>query len=282
MRCYRFNSFPIPSALLAIIFLSFMSPTPGYGQESPLRIHGYLTQAIARSWPLEGPLVERLGSTSVETDLGIPVNATTNYRSLALLFRYELSKRSNVSMQISHEKVGDAPSGDYRDNLELDWAFFEQKIGDRSSIRVGRFPISFGIYNQIRDVGLLLPFYRPSFAVYAEGAFVTETADGVELSHRFEPRGRWQASVDLHWGSFKSLEAAPTDRSGHQRGFVGGCSGSTILARHPSAWIAPRCRVADQVAFRRSGRPEGTRDPKPYQRDSALTRRRFRDLAHAR
>lgn len=36
-------------------------------------------------------------------------------------------------VQISEEAVGEAPIDELSGGIELDWAFFEQKLGDRST-----------------------------------------------------------------------------------------------------------------------------------------------------
>jgi hypothetical protein len=97
----------------------------------------------------------------------------------------------------------------FKQDVELDWIFYQHTFGD-SAIKVGRVQIPFGIYNEVRDVGTLLPFFRPSLDFYGEGTFNTETVDGIVLSHTFGPWGSWSLDGDLYYGGFKFL-ATDTD-----------------------------------------------------------------------
>ncbi|HEV8579508.1 MAG TPA: hypothetical protein VGX68_10550 [Thermoanaerobaculia bacterium] len=93
--------------------------------------------------------------------------------------------------------------------MGLDWMFYQRRFGG-SSVKVGRVQIPFGIYNEVRDVGTLLPFYRPSDVFYGEGHFATETVDGIVLSHAFGGGSSWQLDGDLHYGSWSLIRQNTT------------------------------------------------------------------------
>ena len=155
-----------------------------------ITIHGYLTQAYARS---DGSEI-----------LGIPEEGTADYRTAALQIRADVTERDTFAIQLSHERFGDSDIQAFQDDLALDWIFFEHQLGE-SSVRVGRVPIPFGIYNEVRDVGTLLPFYRPSTNFYGEGAYTSETVDGIVLSHGFDLSGGWRLEGDLHFGNWEFI-----------------------------------------------------------------------------
>ncbi len=69
--------------------------------------------------------------------------------------------------------------------------------------------IPLGIFNEIRDVGTLLPFYRPSYSFYQEGSFTSETVDGFMLSHTFAPQSEWSLDADFYIGEWKLVEISP-------------------------------------------------------------------------
>ncbi|HYU33838.1 MAG TPA: hypothetical protein VEW48_16925 [Thermoanaerobaculia bacterium] len=155
--------------------------------EPKITIHGYLSQAYAQS--------------NGHQMIGITKDGTADYRSAALQIRADLTEEDSFVVQLSHERLGESPLMAYRDDVELDWLFYQHRFGD-SDIRVGRVQIPFGIYNEVRDVGTLLPFFRPSLDFYGEGSFNSETVDGVVLSHTFDPWGSWGLDGDVYYGNF--------------------------------------------------------------------------------
>jgi hypothetical protein len=129
----------------------------GSGILSKLFVHGYLTQAYAR--------------TNEHQLIGINDEGTTDYRMAALQFRYAITTNDNFVIQFSHERIGDSPVMQFKNDVELDWVFYEHRFNDATSVKVGKVQIPMGIYNEIRDVGTILPFYRPIFSFYFEGAY---------------------------------------------------------------------------------------------------------------
>ena len=187
---------------------------PGYrGPLSKLFVHGFLTQAFATGSFVGGrfdvaPGVPA-GPTPEEISLGIPEDGTTDYRSVAIQFRYEISPRDIMIIQFSSRALGDSLTSDIEDEVELDWAFYERRIKDHTSIKVGRVQIPYGIFNEFRDVGTILPFYRPAFVFYREGSFTTETVDGVLFSHTFLPESDWSIEANVYFGEFDLVELDP-------------------------------------------------------------------------
>jgi len=179
------------------------NPVPGW--VSKLEVHGFLTQAYADAKFNDGGLLER---NADEQALGIPEDGTFNYRNLALQFRYTISSKDVFVIQFSSRELGDSPLTFVEDEIELDWAFYEHRFLDSTSIKIGRVQIPLGIYNEIRDVGTILPFYRPPFAFYREGSFTSETVDGLVFSHTFGTRSDWSLDFDLWGGEFETVEAA--------------------------------------------------------------------------
>lgn len=194
----------------ASLYLTLCAPL--IADQSKLEIHGYLTQAYADVSFAKGPL-NALGQHFTETDLGIPEGGTFAYRNLALQFRYSITEKDILLIQFSHQRNGEAPVDDARDEIELDWGFYERRFGDSTSLRIGRVPISFGIYNEIRDAGTTLPFFAPSFAVYQEGTFTSETVDGFSVSHVFGADSAWSFEVNGFYGEYESFEGNPFNPS---------------------------------------------------------------------
>ena len=205
----------VPFLILSLLMIAAL-PVAAEEEDSKFSIHGFLTQAYADTSFAEGPLRDSQGGnpSSSELALGIPESGTFDYRALALQFRYEISPRDIMVVQLSNEANGDAVADDFRDEVELDYAFYERRLGEQTSVKLGRVQIPYGIYNEIRDVGTVLPFYRAPYSIYLEGSFTSETIDGITFSHTFGAESDWSVDFDAYIGEYESSEsniADPTD-----------------------------------------------------------------------
>ena len=109
-------------------------------------------------------------------------------------------------MQLSHERLGESPISRETGALELDWIFYQHQLTETTSFRVERIPIPHGIYSEIRDVGTLLPFFRPPAALYFEGGFAAESLNGVVVTQGLATESDWPIELDLFVGEWSSLE----------------------------------------------------------------------------
>ena len=176
---------------------------------SKLQVHGFLTQAYATANFVERDPSVDTGPTFDELALGIPEDGTFEYWNVALQFRYQITPKDVMVVQFSSRRLGDSTISDLEDEVELDWAFYERRLTDNTTLKVGRVQIPLGIFNEIRDVGTILPFYRPSFTFYREGSFTSETVDGLTLSHTFWPESDWSLEADFWIGNWHQVELAP-------------------------------------------------------------------------
>jgi hypothetical protein len=167
------------------------------------QLHGYLTTAYLDFSPSKkAPF-----ASSDEIVLGLDEDGTFNYRVAALQLRYDANPKNTFIVQLSHRRLGDSPLKDEDSDVDLDWAFYQFRFTDQSSLKVGRVPVPLGIFNEYRDVGTLLPFFRPSFNFYREGSFVSETIDGVVGHYRFGAGSDWSLDADAYYGEWDLLEA---------------------------------------------------------------------------
>ena len=157
-----------------------------------LTVHGYLTQGFAT---LRGP-VQFYGMTG---------RGSADFRYAALQARYALGARDLVLVQANHRRLGRSPITDFESAVNLNWAFYEHTFGDGTGVKVGRVPIPRGIYNQLRSVGVALPTYRPPVVFYDEGAYYSETINGVVASHTFAADRAWSVEANLYAGGWRSL-----------------------------------------------------------------------------
>ncbi|MCA9732482.1 MAG: hypothetical protein H6696_12880 [Deferribacteres bacterium] len=162
--------------------------------QSGLNIHGHLMQAFAIS--------------DKHQVYGIPTSGTTDYRNLALQIRYDSKLNSSFVVQLSHKRLGGSPYMQVEPNVAFDWGFYEYKISDESAVRIGKILYPLGIYNELRDVGILLPFYRVPSTVYGERGHTSETIDGFSYSHTFRKNARWEMNLSVFGGHWSMLEMA--------------------------------------------------------------------------
>ena len=137
-------------------------------RDNNLTVHGYLTQGFAKA--TDAPL------------FGISEAGTTDYRAMALQFRYATSSTTALVFQFSHRRLGTSLIQEREPDVGLDWSFIQARW-EGVSIRVGKVPMPRGFFNQIRDVGTLFPFFRASKAFYSEGV---ETLDGASVARAFD------------------------------------------------------------------------------------------------
>jgi hypothetical protein len=175
----------IACAAASIAVLTAGSPAEAQtGLLDRLQIHGYLTQGYVTSSDL--PI------------FGIPTDGTADYRNAALQFRYGLSQSDNVVLQFNHRRLGNSVLTQQGSDVELSWAFYQHRFGGNASVRIGRVPMPGGIFNETRDVGTLLPFYRAPGNFYMEGI---ETIDGVTGTLEL-PFGDWSFESHASYGGF--------------------------------------------------------------------------------
>lgn len=152
---------------------------------SRVSIHGYLSQAYAVS--------------DNHQIFGIPTEGTTDYRDLALQFRYDQDRRNSFVVQLRQQRLGDSPR-DVED-VELDWAFYQRKISDRLSVKAGRIPLPLGIFNEAGGAATTSSFFRPPHEFY-ERRYTSKTLEGVLGSVALDGPGGWSFDVDGYFGQW--------------------------------------------------------------------------------
>ena len=189
---------------LGLWLMCWTAPTALEAQDwvDKFQFHGFMTQAWAKASYTDG------GPTPNEVILGISEDGTTDYRFLALQFRYEISGDDLLVVQLSSRSLGDSPINKIEDDVELDWAFYQRRLGDYTALKIGRVQIPLGIFNEVRDVGTILPFYRPPYSLYREGSFTSETVDGLVLHHTFFGESDWTLDADAFYGEYELVEQA--------------------------------------------------------------------------
>ena len=195
---------------------------------SKLSIHGTLSQAYAVS--------------EDHQLLGIPTDGTTDYRDLALQFRFDQDRRNRFVVQLRHERLGVSPRARTTDAVELDWAFYQHNVSDRLSFKAGRIPLPLGIFNEARGAGTTFPFYRPPTEFY-EGQYTSKTLEGVLGSISLDGPAKWSFDADAYYGQWALDQWGSGDRAQAKNAF-----GAQLWANSPLPGVrvgggAYRCRV---------------------------------------
>jgi hypothetical protein len=186
------------SSIVALA-VAFTCALPLAAQDKPqsaVSIHGYLTQGF--------------GYSDKYPTFGLTKDGTADYRRAAVLLRYEATPANRFVVQLAHRRLGDSPTMQFEDNIKVDMAFFEHRFRPATSLRVGKTAMPFGIYNEFRYAGNLLPFYRAPISVYWEGTYTNETIDGVAFEHHFRDGLPWEFTAQLFGGTYSVLEFGTT------------------------------------------------------------------------
>ncbi len=147
-----------------------------------LSLHGSLNTGYGKS--------DRLGVFGIDKD------GTSDYRAIALQMGYKLDDKSRVVVQLLHRAIGSSPLMSIQPEVFPVWAFYERKVGDYT-VKLGRNPLPRGIFNEVRFVGTLMPFFRESF--YGE---TMENIDGAVVSRGFDLGSGWGLHADAFAGGF--------------------------------------------------------------------------------
>ncbi len=186
-RCRNFTS-----ALCALLWVSGPLQLSAEDLPDKLRIFGHLTQAYAES---------SLGSI-----LGATKSGTTELNSLAVQFRWSISDRDAAVIQLAHENRSNDIFSPIGHDVEVDWAFYERRIGRTTALKVGRLNVPLGIYNEVLDVGTLLPFFHAPISFYSGVLNTAETVDGISISHIFAARSDWNLEAHAYYGGWDTAQ----------------------------------------------------------------------------
>jgi hypothetical protein len=173
----------IAAAALLLVGASF-APAQGQSVSDRLSLHGFLTQAYGDA--TDAPL------------FGIPEDGTADLRSAALQARFSFTRDAQAVVQVSHRRLGQSLMADMENTVELDWLYYAHRFGG-AQVRAGRIPMPRGLFNETREVGVILPFYRASKAFYSEGV---RTVDGALIGYQ-RPLGDWGIETSAFYGSFE-------------------------------------------------------------------------------
>ncbi len=168
----------------------------GYLREH-FEVHGYLSTAFVSVRNGQG---EDQPRSSDQFQQGLAEGDTFDYRVAALNVGYAPAPRHAFTLQLAHRHFADSPVTAAEGNLRLDWFFYRFQIRENLDLTLGRFPVANGLYNKIRDAGVLLPTFRLPYNFYREGSLVSETVDGVSLTYDHRWRSGWGLEAEGYFG----------------------------------------------------------------------------------
>lgn len=180
-------------SLATTVLVATALPTVASAQLSleKLQIHGFLTQGFADA---DGLSLN-----------GISKRATADYRVAALQFRYDVTNSDGITLQFRSRRLGTNPIRNLEPAVALNWAYYERKFNSVGvTAKAGLIPAPRGIYNEIRSVGTLLPFYRAPINLYPEGF---EAIDGVSVAKTFDFKKAGSFDLVGYYGGFDNAAA---------------------------------------------------------------------------
>ena len=130
------------------------------------------------------------GRSSDLPTLGVPVKGTSDYRIFTLQTRHKLNDKDEFVGQLLNRRFGASPLAGAINDVTAQWAYWNHRFdaGDATgNLKVGRTPLPRGLLNEVRYIGSVLPFFRPSMEAYSD-AF--DALDGATVSLR-KPLGKF-------------------------------------------------------------------------------------------
>ena len=209
----RASERPASTASYALLFFSLCllvsTPSMLLSQElfrekdegllSKTNFHGYANQGF--------------GFTDGRKYRGVTESGTLDLRTAALQVRFAATSKDEVVLQLSHEKVGTSPSNELRDEAQFEWLFYRRSFNNGLELKVGRVPLPIGIYSEVKDAGVVIPFFRRSSNYYGEGTWASDTVDGAVLSYTFAKNSPWSVDAEIFGGSWERIESDSTTLS---------------------------------------------------------------------
>jgi len=188
--------------------LEVSSPWREYFKEH-FEIHGYLSTAYVSVRNRDG---EDQPRSSDQLQQGFAEGSTFDYRIAALNVGYAPAPRHAFTLQLAHRHFADSPVTAAEGNLRLDWFFYRFQIRENLDLTLGRFPVSSGLFNKIRDAGVLLPTFRLPYNFYREGSLVSETVDGISLAFEHRWRSGWGLEAEGYYGRHDLVDTGGANR----------------------------------------------------------------------
>lgn len=166
---------------------------------------------LAERLSVHGSINMAYGKSDNLPTFGIDKDGTSQYRAVVLQFGYKIDDNDRVVTQFLHRRNGNSPLNTAEPDFYPVWAFYEHSFENGAKLKLGRTPLPRGLFNEVRFVGTLLPFYRVGRTVYGE---TLEQLDGAVLSKPFDV-GSFRIETYAFAGGF-DLRALLPDANGAQ------------------------------------------------------------------
>lgn len=139
-------------------------------------------QSLTDRLDIHGALNAGYGRSHGRPVFGIPVKGTSDYRVFTLQTRFKLDERNELVTQLFNRRLGASPMASAISDVTMQWAYWQHRTGG-FTLKAGRNPLPRGLVNEVRYIGTVLPFFRPSTELQGE-AF--DAIDGAVLSYAVE------------------------------------------------------------------------------------------------
>src|SRR5512140_743392 len=89
---------------------------------------------------------------------------------------------------------------------EIDWIFAEWKVNDKFRFRVGKSKHPFGNYGEIKEEGILRPFYNAPTVLYGPAEIVGDGYTGLGITGFARLSDAWALTYDVYGGELHTAE----------------------------------------------------------------------------
>lgn len=139
-------------------------------------------QTLGDRLELHGAVNAAYGRASNLGVFGIPKTGTSDYRVVTLQGRFKIDDNDQIVAQIFNRRLGTSPLSGAISDVTMQWAYYQHRAKD-FTFKVGRNPLPRGLYNEVRYIGTVLPFFRPPLEVQQESF---DAIDGVVASYHHD------------------------------------------------------------------------------------------------
>lgn len=137
---------------------------------------------------------------------GIPKSGT-NLQTVSFQLQWLFTHKDSFVIQLGHERTGSTATSAALDDISVDWLFYRRRFKS-VDVTIGRFPLPWGIHNEIRDVGIALPFYRAPISIYGEGGqttVISQNLDGLGVSWDVRLGPGWSIGTKAYAGEWEGF-----------------------------------------------------------------------------
>lgn len=136
--------------IIISIFVSLIGLNGLYASEQNIHIHGFISQGYLRS--------DKCSYLADSED------GTFEFNEMGINFVTMVNKNLRIGTQFFARDLGKYGN----DEIELDWGYADYRVNNFIGLRVGKFKVVSGLYNEVRDMDTVRPTIMLPPSIYEE------------------------------------------------------------------------------------------------------------------